>query len=76
MSSSGHDLDQTEVATAEEVAILARLAGLQVLAERLPAIADRLRQMFSLASDLNDLDVDGADPAARYDARWDEGTSP
>ncbi len=55
------------------VAILARIEGLEFPADRLPAIAQRLRDMHEMASELDSVDLTGSEPAIRFDPTWANG---
>lgn len=57
----------------EVIVILARIEGLAFPAERLPAIAQRLRDMHEMASELDSVDLTGAEPAIRFDPTWANG---
>jgi Asp-tRNA(Asn)/Glu-tRNA(Gln) amidotransferase C subunit len=61
--------------TNELVANLGRIVGLSFPDERPPAIAQRLRDMLVMAAELDDVDLDGAEPANRFDPDWLEGES-
>jgi hypothetical protein len=67
-----NDRSGDPVLTAEFVGELARIAGLIIPPDDLPAVAARLADLDTLAADLDDLDLDGVEPAARYDPRWPE----
>lgn len=56
----------------QAVALMGRTVGLQFPVERLGAIAQRLREMHELAADLDAVDLDGVEPAGRFDAAWPE----
>jgi hypothetical protein len=58
--------------SAEDVATLARIAGLSIAPADLSAVAVRLADLYALAADLDDLDLDGVESSARYDPRWSE----
>jgi hypothetical protein len=58
--------------TSGTVAVMARLAGLDIPSDRLPAIAVRLRELFELAAEIDGLDLDGIEPAMGFDPRWPE----
>jgi len=58
--------------TDESVRLLADLLGVRVDPERMPAIAAHLADLLAVAAALDDLELDGATPAAVYDARWPE----
>jgi hypothetical protein len=63
----------------ELVASLGRLVGVPLAEERLPAVAARLRELFEIAAVLDILDLEGFEPAARFDPSWPErpeGASP
>ena len=66
-------LQPAEQITEELVASLGRVAGLHFPTERLPVIAQRLREMHTLAADLDVLEIDDAEPAFRFDPSWPEG---
>jgi len=57
----------------EVIAILAKIEGLEFPTERLPAIAQRLRDMHELASELDSVDLTGSEPAIRFDPTWAKG---
>ncbi len=59
--------------TEELVASLGGIANLNFPVERLPVIAQRLREMHILAGDLENLDLDDSEPAIRFDPAWPEG---
>ena len=59
--------------TEELVASLGRIAGLYFRNERLPVIAQRLREMHILAADLDVLDLSESEPSIRFDPSWPEG---
>jgi hypothetical protein len=57
---------------AQAVAAMAALAGISIPAERLPLVAERLREIHGLAAELAELDLDGIDPDNRFDPSWSE----
>jgi hypothetical protein len=59
--------------TEELVAALGKTVGLDFPVERLPVIAQRLRELHAIAADLDGLDLTDFEPAARFDAAWPEG---
>jgi hypothetical protein len=59
--------------TEDLVARLCQIAGLNVPAERLPAITERLRELHILASALDSIDHDDTPPANAFDPSWTEG---
>jgi len=54
------------------VAQLGIIAGLHFPAERLPAISQRLRDMHTVASDLDSVELGNVEPAIRFDPSWPE----
>jgi len=56
--------------TTEDVLALARSVGIAIPPAHLPAVAERLREMFALAADLADLDLEGVEPAMRFHPDW------
>jgi Asp-tRNA(Asn)/Glu-tRNA(Gln) amidotransferase C subunit len=64
--------DAGNAITEEVVERLLRLAGFAVTPERLPAVTERLRDLYVLAADLDGLDLDGVAPATDYDPSWPE----
>ncbi len=58
--------------TEDVVGSLARQAGFAVPPESLPAVTERLRDLYTLAADLGGLDLDGIEPATMYDPSWPE----
>jgi len=56
----------------ELVAKLGEIAGLNYPAERLPAIAARLRELHTLAVALDSIDQIDSAPAVRFDPTWQE----
>mgnify|MGYP000885809938 CR=1 FL=1 len=51
-------------------------AGLDIPADRIPAIAQRLREMHELASVIDDIDVGLVPPSGVFDPAWSaEGRS-
>ena len=69
---NGSDGNGERAITEESVATLARIAGLTIAPGALPAIASRLADLYTLAADLDGLDLDGVEPSAQYDPRWPE----
>jgi hypothetical protein len=61
-----------EAITDEVVAVFGRSIGLHYDPDRLSLIAQRLREMYQVAADLDDLDVTGYEPAVRFDPTWPE----
>ncbi|MGH2560133.1 MAG: hypothetical protein ACRDJH_13805 [Thermomicrobiales bacterium] len=59
----------------ESVATLARLAGIPIDAERLPAVADTLRTLLARARELDAVDLEEVEPAMGFDASWPERQS-
>jgi Asp-tRNA(Asn)/Glu-tRNA(Gln) amidotransferase C subunit len=58
--------------TDELVAQLGIIAGLHFPAERLPAISQRLRDMHTVAADLDSVELGNVEPAIRFDPSWPE----
>src|SRR5437764_13321467 len=63
----------TELIAEGLVAALGKTVGLDFPAERLPVIAQRLRELHAIAADLDGLDLAEFEPAARFDASWPAG---
>ena len=62
--------------TDEAVAAMAAMAGIDLVPERVPLVAERLRDMQALAAELAEFDLDGYEPDTRFDPSWpDEATS-
>lgn len=55
------------------VRTLAQIEGLAFPSDRLPAIAQRLRDMHEMASELDRADLTGAEPAIWFDPTWANG---
>lgn len=70
---TAQNLGNIESISGELVAMLGRAVGLALPAERLPVIAQRLRELYAVAVELDGLDLTAFEPAARYDASWPEG---
>lgn len=57
----------------ELVASLGAVAGLRFPAERLAAITRRLRELHVMAVELDELDLNGVEPAVLFDPTWSTG---
>jgi Asp-tRNA(Asn)/Glu-tRNA(Gln) amidotransferase C subunit len=56
--------------SAEAVGVLAEIAGLRLSPDRLPHVAEALREFYEMTAALDDLDLDGVEPELSFDARW------
>lgn len=56
----------------EGVGALAKLAGVAIEVERVPAVAETYRTLRARALELEAIDLEGVEPAMRFDARWAE----
>ena len=61
------------VITDKLVATLGAIAGLNFPAERLPLIAQRLRELHIVASDLDAVALGATEPSIRFDPTWSNG---
>ncbi len=58
---------------AQTVAVLARVNGVNIPADRLEAVAERLRELHRLGAPLESLDLEGIAPDNVYDPSWPDG---
>ena len=54
----------------EQVSILARVFGMSIDDADLPRIADELQAQLALIERIDEIDLDGVDPALTFDPRW------
>jgi Asp-tRNA(Asn)/Glu-tRNA(Gln) amidotransferase C subunit len=66
------DRGDDEQLTDDAVAALARLAGITIAPERLPAVAATWRDLLERARELEAVDLGTVEPAISFDARWEE----
>jgi Asp-tRNA(Asn)/Glu-tRNA(Gln) amidotransferase C subunit len=62
--------DLAKSSSEEEVAVLARAAGLTIPPQRLAVVAERLRDMYELAAVIEEHDLDGIEIGSRFDPSW------
>lgn len=56
--------------SAEVVGVLAEAVGLRLSPDRLPLVAEALREFHEMTAALDDLDLDNVAPESSFDARW------
>ncbi len=73
MAECESSLPEAAAISEDLVAHLGELAGLHLAPERLPLIAQRLRDLHIVAAELDSLDLERVDPAIRFDPSWPGG---
>ena len=66
----GASVFQQGSVTAEDVSVLARVFGVPVDGADILRIADELQTQLAVCQTLDDIELEGVDPAQVFDPRW------
>jgi len=72
-SRTAADPEALRIPSAEDVRLLAALAGLDLAPDRVPVVAAHLAELRAFAAELRTIDLAGIGPEASFDPRWPEG---